>query len=330
MRKFLNYLTILVATVLILLALASLIHDVVYWYAKVLDFPRIQYLIAAVICLLLFAVLNRRWRGADMALTLGLLATIGIQAAFILPYLVGTPVVPAAAETDVAADRRVSVLIANVLLDNRETQPFIDLVRSADPDMVLTMEVDDYWVERLAVLEADYPHQMKYPADNGYGMALYSRYPLSGGETAFLQTDSVPSFHTEVALPAARFVFHGVHPLAPVPSQHFPDGAGKREVALIKVADKVDTYQLPSIVAGDFNDVSWSNTSRLFGEQTDLRNVRLGRGLYNSFDARSFIMRWPLDHYFVSEEFELLELKRLPKFGSDHFAIFARFTLPPR
>jgi endonuclease/exonuclease/phosphatase (EEP) superfamily protein YafD len=131
-----------------------------------------------------------------------------------------------------------------------------------------------------------------------------------------------------VELPTARFVFHAVHPLAPVPSQRFPDGAGKEEVALIKVADRVDTYTLPSIVAGDFNDVSWSNTTRLFGEETDLRNVRLGRGLYNSFDARSALLRWPLDHFFVSEEFAAVSLERLPKFGSDHFALVATFALP--
>jgi endonuclease/exonuclease/phosphatase (EEP) superfamily protein YafD len=193
--------------------------------------------------------------------------------------------------------------------------------------MLLAMEVNDWWNERLAVLKRDYPHQIEYPADNGYGMSLYSRLPLIDPEIEFLKRDSIPSFHTEVEFSGGNFVFHGVHPLAPVPSDRFPDGAGNEEVALIEVADKVDTYPLPSIVAGDFNDVSWSNTSRLFGEQTDLRNVRLGRGVYPTFNAHSIFMRWPLDHYFVSEEFRLAELRRLPKFGSDHFAMYAAFEL---
>jgi hypothetical protein len=43
-RKFLYYLTILIATGLILPTLVSWVHDVGYRCRKVLDFPPIQYL----------------------------------------------------------------------------------------------------------------------------------------------------------------------------------------------------------------------------------------------------------------------------------------------
>lgn len=99
--------------------------------------------------------------------------------------------------------------------------------------------------------------------------------------------------------------------------------------ALLKIGKLVAENALPSIVAGDFNDVSWSHTSRMFGQQGNLKNVRIGRGLYNTFDATSFLFRWPLDHYFVTEEFKLVELARLPEFGSDHYPIYARFVLEP-
>ena len=59
---------------------------------------------------------------------------------------------------------------------------------------------------------------------------------------------------------------------------------------LSKIGEIVADNDLPSVVAGDFNDVSWSNTSRLFGEKGKLKNVRLGRGLFNTFDANSFIV----------------------------------------
>lgn len=65
----------------------------------------------------------------------------------------------------------------------------------------------------------------------------------------------------------------------------------------------------------------------MFGQSGNLNNVRIGRGLYNTFNANSFIMRWPLDHYFVTEDFSLLKLERLPEFNSDHFAMFAEFVL---
>ncbi|NJB87186.1 endonuclease/exonuclease/phosphatase (EEP) superfamily protein YafD [Lewinella marina] len=328
LRNIFYYLVIAVGTLVILASMFSLIHDVSYWYTKVLDFPRTQYLILGLVCLLLFLPLNRKWKAASVAWVVGLLAAIGVQAAFIAPYYLGEEKVPEAAAETARAENTVSVLIANVLIENKSADAFLDIVRSRDPDMLLAMETDQWWIDALSPLEETYPHVVKYPTDNAYGMALYSRLPLVGTEIKFFNHDDVPSIHTRVELPSGQaFFFHGVHPVAPVPSKKYPDNQGEKEVALGKVAEMVAQESLPAIVAGDLNDVSWSNTARLFEQQSDLRNVRLGRGLYNSFDAHSFIMRWPLDHYFVSEEFSLLELERLPEFGSDHFPMYATFVL---
>lgn len=327
MRKVLYYTVVLLSTLVVIATLLSLLHDIVYWYFKALDFPRLQYLVVAAGCLPLLLFLSPRRNLPTLALALGLAASIFIQISFIYPYVLGPT--PVAAATTAEDGRGVDIVVANVLTTNRRADAFIQLIRESKPDLLLAMEVNDWWDRNLTPLEAAYPHRMKYPADNGYGMSLYSRYPLRNGETEFLRYDSIPSMHAEVVLPGGgTFMFHGVHPLAPVPSDRYPDGAGKREVALAKIADKVDDYSLPTIVAGDFNDVSWSNTSRLFQGRTKLNNVRLGRGLYPTFDARSSIMRWPLDHYFVSQDVELAELKRLPPFGSDHFALYASFVLP--
>lgn len=125
------------------------------------------------------------------------------------------------------------------------------------------------------------------------------------------------------------FTFYGIHPVAPFPSAKYPDNVGKEEVALLKIGELVADNPMPSMVAGDFNDVAWSRTSRMFGKQGKLNNVRIGRGLYNTFDATSFIMRWPLDHFFVTKEFKLGKLERLEKYGSDHYPLYASFVLEP-
>ena len=328
LRELLRYLVIGVATLVVLLTLASLIHDVSYWYTKVLDFPRAQYLIVAVACLLLFGFLNRRWDTPAWALTLGLVATIGIQSFDVLPYLIGPKRVPDARPAEVREENTVSLLLANVLISNRQSDAFLKIVRDRDPDLLLVMENDRWWADRLAPLDDRYPFAMEYPAGNGYGMSLYSKLPLSEGQTLFFNQDSVPSFHVRVTLPDGRpFRLHAMHPVAPVPSDRFPDNKGEKEVAFEQLADLLAQDSLPVVVAGDFNDVSWSHTSRLLQDRGRLHNVRLGRGLYNSFDATSRLLRWPLDHYFVSDSFAVVKLERLPKFGSDHFPMYARFVV---
>ena len=327
-RKILLYLVIGIGTLVVLLSLASLVHDVSYWYSKVLDFPRAQYLIVAVVCLIAFAALNRRWKFPDFALVSGLAAAILIQSLLIMPYLVGAPAVTGAEAATVEKESTVGILIANVLITNRKADGFLEIINNRDPDMLLAMEVDKWWMEQLAPLDATYSYSMKYPTENAYGMVLYSKFPLTNKQIKFFNEQDVPSFHTRVQLPSGEeFMFHGMHPVAPIPSKKYPDNLGEKEVAFGKLAVMLADESLPAIVAGDYNDVSWSQTARLFEEAGDLRNTRIGRGLYNTFDAQSPLMRWPLDHFFVSPEFSLLALDRLPEFGSDHFPMYARFVL---
>src|SRR5690606_25581920 len=73
----------------------------------------------------------------------------------------------------------------------------------------------------------------------------------------------------------------------------------------------------------------WSKTTHLFRSISGLLDPRIGRGLFNTFHARYWFLRWPLDHLFHSQHFALRKLSRLPAFGSDHFALFAELVYHP-
>lgn len=333
-RKISCYVVIGISFLLILASLLSLVYDIPKWYLKVLDFPRLQQFLASILMLILFLILNNKWKLPSIALTIGLLASIFIHFSFISSYLIGEKAVPTVMDSEVNPEKTVGILLGNVLITNKNSSKFLTIVSQAEPDMVLAMEVNSWWVEALKPLKKDYPYSIEYPLDNAYGMALYSKFPLSATEIQFLNHSKVPSFNTVVTLPSGdSFRFHGVHPVAPFPSDKYPENIGENgndqqeEIALEKVGKLVSKNTMRTIVAGDFNDVSWSNTSRLFGHNGNLKDVRIGRGLFNTFDAQSLIMRWPLDHFFVSEGIAVLEFKRLPKFGSDHFPLFGKFVI---
>lgn len=327
-KQIIFYLVLIAGTLLTVATLGSLIHDVRFWYIKALDFPRVQVLVGLLTCLLLFVIMNKGWRLLSMLFLASLMASILLQARLILPY---TPLTSKAVETadplSVEKGRSFSMLIANVWMKNDQVESFLNVLYGSDPDVVLAMETNEWWTERLSPLQERYPHRILYPLDNTYGMALYSRLPFENTEIKFLSHEKVPSIHTEIKLPdGSSFILHAVHPVPPKPSEH-PDNVGEEEVALMKVGETVAQSKVPTVVAGDFNDVAWSRTSRLFGTKSRLGDVRIGRGLFNSFDATSFFFRWPLDHVYVSQEFSVLKLERLPKFGSDHFPIFVRLAL---
>ena len=75
------------------------------------------------------------------------------------------------------------------------------------------------------------------------------------------------------------------------------------------------------ILADDLNDVAWSYTTKLFKRIGGLLDPRVGRGIINTFDTRSRLLRLPLDHVFATQHFLLVELRRLPDIGSDHFPL---------
>ncbi|MFZ0490479.1 MAG: endonuclease/exonuclease/phosphatase family protein [Salegentibacter sp.] len=328
LKKVFYYLIVVVSAVLIIVTMLSLIHDLMYWYSEILDFPRTQYLIAGVVLLVIFLLIERKWNFSSILLAVGLVGTIIVQSSFVFPYVLGEKKVPEVSSQEVSPKNDVGLLVANVLMKNRQPQEFLNIVENTDPDMLLVMEVDQWWIKQLEPVTKEYPYRMESPFHNAYGMALYSKFPMEERDVRFFNHRKVPSFHVKVMLPSGNaFRLHAVHPVAPFPSSEYPDNVGNKEWALVKTGEMVAKDSLPSVVAGDFNDVSWSDTSGMFEKTGKLNNVRLGRGLFNTFSAKSSIMRWPLDHFFVSKEFGVVDFERLPKFHSDHFPMYARLQL---
>jgi endonuclease/exonuclease/phosphatase (EEP) superfamily protein YafD len=221
-----------------------------------------------------------------------------------------------------------SLLMANVQMENRSIERFLDIIRQSDPDVLLTVETDQWWADQLASHLTQYPYRLLHPQENYYGIALFSRLHLKEPEVRFLIEDDIPSIHTKVCLRSGdEICLHGLHPRPPLPYPQ-TDSTG-RDAELVVVGRAVKESNEPAIVAGDLNDVAWSHTTRLFQRISGLLDPRIGRGMYNTFHAAYPWFRWPLDHVFHSHHFQLIALKRCAAFGSDHFPVFIALSYEP-
>jgi endonuclease/exonuclease/phosphatase (EEP) superfamily protein YafD len=133
---------------------------------------------------------------------------------------------------------------------------------------------------------------------------------------------------TRIRMPSGQVVqAHFLHPAPPSPTEN--DASTERDAELSTVARRVADASAPVIVTGDLNDVAWSRTTRRFRKLSHLLDPRVGRGMFNTFHAGHWFLRWPLDHIFHSDHFTLRSIRRLPSIGSDHFPLLTELILTP-
>jgi len=295
------------------------------WWMRAFDYPRVQITIFSIVILLL-SLLLFRWRHWWSALYLMLLVVaVGYQLYILYPYWY--PVTPAVPNRTAITARTFSLLSANVLMENQDTAAFLAIVDQYDPDLLLVMEPNEWWMAQLQPLRDRYPHYIEQPQENHYGMALYSRFPLQETEIHYFEDDGTPAIYTVFQLPAGdEVIFYGEHPRPPLPE----NSVRAADKELINVANRALAADRPVVVAGDFNDVPWSYTVETFASISHLRDIRVGRGFYNTFDANSRFLRLPIDHIFLSPGLGLIELADPIRFSSDHFALFAQVVVDER
>ncbi|PMR79337.1 endonuclease/exonuclease/phosphatase family protein [Halomonas urumqiensis] len=311
---------------LTLLAITLLAHlRVRWWWIRACEFPRQQIAVLAAVVALVGLFATPPWSWVIVATAL---LVVIVQVGYILPWTRLWPIQVQPAENG-HEGRHLSLLIANVLTPNRESQRLVEIIREQDPDVIITLESDDWWQARLdEAIEADWPHAVKIPLDNLYGMHLYSRRPLIDTEVAWLIQDDIPSIHTGVALASGDVIqLRVLHPRPPAPGES--EESLWRDAELLLVGQQIHQAPVPTIVAGDLNDVAWSRTTRRFSRVSGMLDPRRGRGMFSSFHAQYPFLRWPLDHVFTTEHFTLVEMRRLPAFGSDHFPILTRLCYRP-
>jgi endonuclease/exonuclease/phosphatase (EEP) superfamily protein YafD len=292
------------------------------WWVRQWDYPRIQ--VAALLLLLtpaLFFVDLKRTRGFR-ALLLGAAVALAWQCSHFLAYLPPYPKQVADAR-NCPADRQISLLNVNVLLTNKEYGRTLSLIARTKPDVIAMLETGEGWSKTVSGSLPEYRYRLAEPAPNTYGMIFLSRLPVAARIEHKLQP-GVPSVRAEIQMrDGQQIALHVLHPEPPWPG----DDSGERDAELVATGRIVRNEGRAAIVMGDLNDVAWSRTSRLFKKVAGMGDPRIGRGFYPTFTAQYPLLRWPLDHLFVSPHFEVIGLDVLPDVGSDHFPILFRLCL---
>jgi endonuclease/exonuclease/phosphatase (EEP) superfamily protein YafD len=284
------------------------------WTLELTTHFRVQYL-ALTALLLAVAALRRRWRAVAVLAAAG-----AVSALAIVPYL---PRELGREPGAVSSTAPLKVLSVNVSYRQFLARRLLEIVREADPDVVVVQELTPHAERVLADLDTLFPHYRKFPADRQYGIGLWSKHELESGATIAL--GRVPAIEARVRGPTGSFTVIGVHLSAPVTRRR----AAARNQQLVELAQRSNAVEGPLLVAGDFNVTPYSPYYAEWLEATGLTDTRRGRTLSPSWPTMLRLLGIPIDHVAVNDDFTIVSHRRLPNFESDHYGALAEVALRP-
>ncbi len=319
-----NFLTFFGMLTIVLTLLPFVAAD--YWWIRMFDFPHLQLTFLTLVAIVLYFIKFdfKEWR--DYVFITVLLICSAYQFIKIYPYTTFS-------EFEVLDSKHhnhtLSLFTANVFQENKKYNLVKEMSESLDADIMLFTETNREWMNAITTnLDAEYKNRKEIPLDNTYGMLLYSKLQLLNPEVRYLVSDSVPSIHTKVRLRNNDTIqLYAIHPTPPMPQEN--PLSTDRDAEMMMIAKLALDSKYPVIIIGDFNDVAWSQTSKLFQKISRTLDLRKGRGLYNTFSAKSHLMRWPLDHIFISSDFKLTKVQRCEDINSDHFPLHTILSYEP-
>lgn len=246
--------------------------------------------------------------------------------------------------------KRIPILSYNVLATNRTPEGSIEIIKSANADIVTLQEVSPNFAILLQT-ELDYPYTAIHAGGERptMGQAVLSRYPILEDEYWIYDWLPIPLGHQRVALDVdgVEVVIYNVHPAHPGMTNSFFNATYRRR-EIESLLERIAQETAPLIMIGDFNLTDLTEDyGRIRAHLIDSW-YEVGQGMGMTFpdfqsaalqdSARIFPDSFPnhlatplflrLDYAFHSEAFTATRMYIWDKAGgSDHRPLFVELAL---
>jgi len=275
---------------------------------------RVQYLVTLASAALLLALTRKKvWAAVLAAFALMNLAVIA-------PLYFSADRPPLA--PDVPTYR---VFLLNVLTSNTRYDKVEAALRDYSPDFILLQEVNSTWLDNLAGLRKSHPFSLERPRGDNFGIAFFSRLPLTGSRIVTIGEADVPSVCAQVKLDGDTLTVVGIHALPP----RIDGPAVERNDQLEAIPAFLEGTRSPVLVMGDLNVTPWSAHFRRLLAESGLCDSARGFGVQPTFPSATWPLRIPIDHCLHSKHIVITERQRGPDLGSDHLPVIVTFAILP-
>ena len=215
-------------------------------YIELFSHFRLQYLVASLLLLIVFAVRRRA------IVSLLLVVALAVNASYVLPWY-------AQGETP-TGEARLTVLYANVQSKNRDYERLLDLINSERPDIIFLQEISAHWLAALQPLRADYPFSYSAAREDNFGIAMWSRLPLASATHVDSPPLGYPTIIATTSMDGTDLTLLSTHPMIPLGRDNF----AARNAQLQSVTEIVAQASGEVLLLGDLNASVWDRHYRRF------------------------------------------------------------------
>ena len=284
--------------------------DVPHYSIELFSHFRLQYLVASILLMLIFAVLKQPKYAVALLL-----------AAIFNGNLIVEWYTPPSDEN--VGGQQLKLVHANVHASSDQYQRLIEFVAEEDPDMIFLQEVTDDWIAGTVSLLQDYPYFYAETRVGNFGIAAFSKIPFD----SIRHVDSPPLDHptiiATVTVGDEELTLISSHPTIPLGQYLY----SARNQQLASLAELVQDTDGQLVLLGDFNCSLWDVRYRNLVSSTGLRNVRKGFGVLPTWPTFMPFAMIPIDHMLISEGIAVSDARTGRRIGSDHLPLIATLSL---
>lgn len=280
-----------------------------------------QYLILSFLFLIIFAYLSF----TNKKFLIGVFASIIFSCMnFGLMYSATRQTTKASIPENQTAEN-LSLGIVNVLTSNTNYEKLLKIISEQNSDILILQEIDSIWLQNIKELKYTYPYYLEHPRDDNFGIAIYSKIPLTNSEIEYWTNFEVPVIKAEIKRGKNLYTIYGVHTLPPISKNYI----STRNEMLSKISNNIEKNN-NVIVGGDLNTTIYSHAYRKIISQKRIQDAQTisknQKGTWNTKHLPFF--RISLEHVlYKNSNIQIQSFECGANFDSDHFPVFVNLNL---
>lgn len=228
---------------------------------------------------------------------------------------------------------KLRVLLVNINNQNKNYNQVISLVKKEQPDIAVFLELDEFWANQLQSINDILPYAVGRANPDNMGIAVYSKRPLEKPDIKFLGTSNNASVVGDFLINKQVISLVATHSQPPLK----PELLFSTKQQLDAISSYVKPLKQPILIIGDLNTTMWSPYYKNFIKKSGLRNARQGFGILPTWPTEakfspikpplSWLLLIPIDHFLISPEIKVLNIRTGANVGSNHLPLIADLLL---